>query len=67
MNGHFTTCDICGAPGHSAKNCGLRKLEERRDPFGELIRVERRRALARKFLPPGSSLLNVQSSPRFGS
>jgi hypothetical protein len=70
MNGHFVTCDICGAIGHKAASCGLNKLEARRDPFGEQSRRQsyrRRRDEFRAKVLPGSALANVQSSPRFGA
>lgn len=44
---HFIGCDICGAPGHGAKKCGLNRLEAQRDPVGELARVEAYRQRAR--------------------
>lgn len=34
MNGHFAHCDICGALGHRAGRCPLRKLQEMQDPYG---------------------------------
>jgi hypothetical protein len=40
---HFLSCAICGAPGHSAKNCGLAALELRKDPFGEARRIQEAR------------------------
>jgi len=38
IGNHFVTCDICGGHGHKAQSCGLRALEERKDPFGEALR-----------------------------
>lgn len=47
-NGYFLTCDICGAKGHSAKNCGLAALELRKDPFGEALRIQQARDRGRE-------------------
>lgn len=35
---HYAACGICGSPGHTAKHCALREIEERKDPQGELAR-----------------------------
>lgn len=48
MNGYFISCDICGAAGHKAKDCALKELEARKDPFGEDARrrsYQRRRGV----------------------
>jgi hypothetical protein len=34
VNGRFPTCDICGALGHRAGRCPLRRLQEMQDPYG---------------------------------
>jgi hypothetical protein len=53
MPRHFPACAICGLPGHKAKDCGLRDLEARKDPFGEEARRAgyRRRTETRKLFP----------------
>jgi len=69
LNGHYANCEICGAFGHRARSCGLKDLEARRDPYGEQARIDshrRRKQKNRKPIPPGTSLANSQSSPRFG-
>jgi hypothetical protein len=44
----FSTCEICGAPGHGARHCPLGELEKRRDPFGEALRIQRAREQLRR-------------------
>lgn len=66
---HFITCHICGAAGHSAKNCTLARLEEQRDPVGELMRRQgyRLREQERLAKKQGTSVTeNVQTSRGFG-
>ncbi len=38
MNGRFSWCEICGAPGHGKNRCPLRKLQEMKDPYGNKVR-----------------------------
>ncbi len=66
----FSTCDICGAPGHTAKHCALRDLEMRKDPIGELqrqkdCRERERQRIARR---NGSDVMmsSIQTSKGFG-
>lgn len=39
--GRFACCETCGAIGHSKKNCGLRRLQEMKDPHGTRTRPVR--------------------------
>ena len=62
-------CDICAAPGHKAKDCALNRLEEQRDPIGELKRRQeyRNRAQARQErLNKTMSAGSAQTSRGFG-
>jgi hypothetical protein len=36
--GRFACCDICGGIGHTRSSCGLRRLEEMKDPHGNRLR-----------------------------
>jgi hypothetical protein len=66
IGNHFMVCDICGGAGHKARSCGLRQLEERKDPFGEARRRqgyrERQQAAAQWKL----ASMPVQSSRTIG-
>jgi hypothetical protein len=67
---HFVQCDICSGLGHIAKDCGLREMEERQDPQGELARRESYRTRERERIAKKQAWLassaNVQTSRGFG-
>lgn len=71
LGNHFVTCDICGSPGHKARNCAANEIEKRKDPFGEDARrrgylVRNLEGRRRKQLSASAASLNAQTSRSFG-
>jgi hypothetical protein len=58
---HYPSCDICGLP-HWAAICPLRKLEEQRDPLGEMIRRQQYRARDQEWLKRKETWINLGST-----